>query len=155
VTVFRLLATGSRDYSDWRTAGRVFGEELTQLPAGTTFIVVHGACPDGGLDQIADRWARSPTIAGMYPDYTIVAEPHPADWRRDCDEHCRHRPRKPGGRCPAAGPLRNQLMVDLGADKCVAFPLGDGWSGTRDCMRRAVKAGIAVREIGCRDAATH
>lgn len=150
--IYRLLATGSRRYADWRTAGDVFAEELVQLPSGSTLIVVHGACPprpDGtpGLDMIADRWARSPTIAATYPEYTIMPEPHPADWERDCDQRCRHKPRKPGESCKSAGPLRNQHMVDLGAYKCIAAPIGDGWSGTRDCMARAARAGIPVREI--------
>ena len=34
-------------------------------------------------------------------------------------------------------------MVDLGADVCLAFPLGES-RGTRDCMRRASEAGIPV-----------
>lgn len=37
--------------------------------------------------------------------------------------------------------IRNQEMVDLGADLCIAYPLPEG-SGTQDCIRRAVKAKI-------------
>lgn len=48
----------------------------------------------------------------------------------------------------AAGPIRNQRMVDLRppADVLVAAPLGKS-PGTRDCMARARKAGIRVVDI--------
>jgi len=43
----------------------------------------------------------------------------------------------------AAGPIRNQQMIDEGKpDLVVAF---DGGAGTADMVRRAVKAGIVVR----------
>ena len=42
-----------------------------------------------------------------------------------------------------AGSLRNQAMVDLGADLCLAFPLETS-KGTWDCMQRAEKADILV-----------
>jgi len=45
----------------------------------------------------------------------------------------------------AAGPLRNQRMLDEGKpDLVVAFP---GGRGTADMVRRARAAGIEVREI--------
>ncbi|MFE3052289.1 SLOG family protein [Nocardia sp. NPDC059239] len=152
--IFRLLVTGSRNWNDWHAVDHAFTGVLVQLPAGSTLVVVHGNCPDGrprrppGLDAIADRWARSPIIAARHPEYTIIAEPHPADWERDCDSDCRHQPRRKNGRlyCPMAGNLRNQDMVDLGADGCLGFPL-PGSRGTRDCMRRARAAGIRVNEI--------
>ncbi len=36
----------------------------------------------------------------------------------------------------AGGPLRNQEMVDFGADLCLAFPIR-GSVGTYDCVRKA------------------
>jgi hypothetical protein len=152
MSVFRLLGTGSRNWADWHAVDHAFTPVLTALPAGSTLIVVHGDCPDGrprrgpGFDFIADRWARSPVIAARHPRYTIIAEPHPADWDRACDPACRHRPRRRGEPCRSAGPLRNQHMVDLGADLCVAAPLG-GSRGTRDCMARAAAEHIPVRVI--------
>lgn len=47
----------------------------------------------------------------------------------------------------AAGPIRNQSMVDSGADLCVAFPL-PGSSGTWDCVARADEARIPVVIVG-------
>jgi len=42
----------------------------------------------------------------------------------------------------AAGPMRNQTMVDTGPKLCLAFPLPKGSIGTWDCIKRAVAAGI-------------
>lgn len=45
----------------------------------------------------------------------------------------------------AAGPIRNQQMLDEGKpDLVVAFP---GGKGTADMVKRARKAGVPVREI--------
>lgn len=79
-------------------------------------IVVHGDCRGG--DKMAARIARS---------LGWPAEPHPADWSRGL----------------GAGFDRNQDMVDLGADVCLAFPM-PGSRGTWDCVRRARLAGIQV-----------
>jgi hypothetical protein len=44
----------------------------------------------------------------------------------------------------AAGPIRNQAMLDSGIDKVIAF---DGGPGTLDMKERARKAGVPVEEI--------
>jgi hypothetical protein len=59
----------------------------------------------------------------------FTPEPHPADWKRH-------------GR--AAGPIRNAEMVALGADVCLALPIGLS-PGTRGCIDLAEAAGIPVR----------
>lgn len=93
----------------------------TLLPYHTgTHTLVHGAAP--GLDTLAARAAE---------ELKWEVEAHPADW---------------GVVGPAAGPARNQLMVNLGADLCIAFPL-KGSKGTWDCVKRAHEAGISVRVI--------
>ena len=43
----------------------------------------------------------------------------------------------------AAGPIRNQQMLDAGADFVIAFP---GGRGTADMVRRAREAGVPVIE---------
>lgn len=98
----RLLVTGSRLWEDVE----LVSQALRLLPAGS--VVVHGN--DGrrrvvngkrrlqGLDQIAGREALR---LGLEED------PFPADW---------------GFYGKAAGGIRNQVMVDRGADLCLAFP---------------------------------
>lgn len=84
-------------------------------------LLVHGACPTGAdaiADAIATRW-----------NWDI--ERHPADW----DRHGKK-----------AGPLRNQHMVDLGADVCLAFIL-NGSRGASHTARIAEAAGIPTVRV--------
>jgi DNA-binding MurR/RpiR family transcriptional regulator len=47
----------------------------------------------------------------------------------------------------AAGPLRNQLMIETKPDLVLAFPLRGSSRGTMDTVRRAHEAGIAVEVV--------
>jgi hypothetical protein len=111
----RILVTGSRDHEDrdliWTCIGQF---AYPHLKADTTVTIVHGSAT--GADTLARDWAR---------EHGAEHEPHPYM-------------RQMGKR---GGPIRNQLMVDIGADICLAFPLGLS-RGTFDCARRANKAGI-------------
>lgn len=89
----RILVTGSRDWADEEAIQSALEEFYDPFGSVT---VVHGACPTGA-DEMADYAAQ--VIPGF------KAERHPADWSK--------------GR--GAGPERNRLMVDLGADLCLAF----------------------------------
>ena len=114
---YRILVTGSRKWADAdavRTNLAVFG---TPRFEGREVVVVHGDAH--GADTIAAEVGRS---------LGFTVEPHPADWTTH------------GKR---AGPIRNQAMVDLGADICLAFPTTSS-VGTWDCVRRANRAGIRV-----------
>ena len=96
MTTSRILVTGSRDWADYGAIRDALNEALHALAPGTP-VLVHGDC-ESGADAIArqiwvEHWRR--------PE-----EPHPADWAR-------HRKR--------AGYLRNEAMVGLGADVCLAF----------------------------------
>jgi len=115
----RILVTGSRHWNDRTTIADALAQAWEDLgnPEGVT--LVHGACPHGGADQIAAQEASK-------RGWTIEA--HPADW---------------AAHGKAAGPLRNQQMVDAGADITLAFPQ-EGSRGTWDCIRRARKAEIPV-----------
>lgn len=120
----RVLITGSRDNTNVSLIEGVLNgvyEEFLKSGRGLTeeFVVVHGGAR--GADFIASRWTSK--------HLHIVNERHPADW----DQYKR-----------AAGAIRNQVMVDLGADVCLAFPLG-GSIGTWDCVNKAKKADIEVR----------
>ncbi len=114
---YRVLVTGSRHWSDRDAIER----GLRSVGDEPSAVLVHGAAP--GADTIA---AEVATAMGW------DVEAHPADW----DAHGK-----------AAGPRRNQEMVDAGADTCLAFPLPES-RGTWDCLRRAERAGIRV--IVCR-----
>jgi hypothetical protein len=92
-------------------------QAISELSPGT--VVIHGGAR--GADRLAGECAKA---AGL------VVSAYPADW-------------KTHGR--AAGPIRNQRMLDLGKpDLVVAFP---GGRGTADMVRRAKSAGVKVREI--------
>lgn len=119
--MMRILVTGSRNWTDHRAVTlELESYRLLSDGPGEGLVIVHGACPTGA-DAIAGLWARE-TIG-------VTEEPHPADWLLH-------------GK--AAGPKRNQEMVDLGADLCLAFPMADS-RGTQDCMRRALAAHIPLR----------
>lgn len=116
----RILVTGSRDWQDRETIGHALLDVRDKPRPGVAsrMVLVHGDCPTGA-DAIANEWAQR---------WGWDVEPHPADW----ETHGK-----------AAGPRRNQQMVDLGADICLAFPLPDS-RGTRHCMAAAGRAGIPV-----------
>jgi hypothetical protein len=87
---------------------------LSQMPVGATLI--HGAAT--GADSLAAHYWRH--ALGR------ETESHPADW---------------GKHGKAAGPIRNQEMLDSGVDILIAFP---GGRGTADMTRRALAAGVKV-----------
>jgi hypothetical protein len=88
-------------------------ECLTELRPS---VVIHGGCPTGA-DFFADSWARANAEISVFY----------ADWTRH-------------GK--AAGPLRNQRMIDEGKpDAVLAF---DGGRGTADMVRRARAAGLQI-----------
>ena len=119
----RVLVCGGRDFND---LGAVWSQldTLHNLPrhlGGTgpiTRIIQGGA---GGADRLASQWASSNAVRQLE---------YPADW---------------GKHGKAAGPIRNQQMIDEGKpDLVVAFP---GGRGTADMMARARAANIVVVEI--------
>lgn len=109
----RVLVCGGRDFGDKDRAYAFLDLLCEKEPIST---VIHGGA--SGADYIAHQWAE---------DRGVNCTEYPADWNRY-------------GR--AAGPIRNQQMVDDGRpDVVVAFP---GGSGTADMVRRAEAAGIKV-----------
>ena len=136
----RLLVTGSRHFENAALMAESLLAAIDDFCLGLEVVVVHGNAR--GADRIAATAARQLGLA---------VEPHDADWDGPCRDSCKpgHRRPSPGGGtfCPAAGNYRNQLMVDLGADLCLALPIGTS-PGTWDCVRRAKTAGIPVRVIG-------
>lgn len=124
-TPYRVLVTGSRDWDDVTTIGAALEQAL--IDAGPRpVLVVHGACPSGA-DWHADHYARWLRGKGC----SIDVEKHPANWRIN------------GKR---AGFIRNQHMVNLGADLCLAF-IRDGSRGTSHTAAAAEAEGIPVRRF--------
>ena len=111
----RVIVCGGREYCDREAITRALRGVFSGSPTFGT--LVHGACRGADL-----------TAAEIAAGAGIAVEPH-------------HPPLAAYG-APRAFHMRNQQMVDAGADLLVAFP---GGNGTADCVRRAEKAGIPVR----------
>lgn len=119
----RVLVCGGRNLNDWKLVSR----SLEDLHKRTSFsVLMHGGAK--GADWCAGYWARNfPALGGRCPLRVLV---FPANWRKHGF---------------AAGPIRNQQMLDEGKpDLVVAFP---GGRGTADMVRRAKAAGVEVLEI--------
>lgn len=116
----RILITGSRDWTDRDTMRGTLMIWLQKLrPKGRDVVLIHGGAR--GADSMA---------AAIWRGWGGSIECYDADWIL--------------GR--VAGLIRNQRMVSLGADICLAFPM-PGSRGTWDCVRRAHEAGIPVEVI--------
>lgn len=120
----RILVTGSRRWQDIRAIEGAIADSVYRLNPGKgpadaarSTVVVHGSA--WGADLLAHFVAKN---------FGVAVESHPAvDF--------------PSPRA------RNQHMVDLGADVCLAFALT--WaSGTGMCARMARKAGITTVDYG-------
>lgn len=120
----RLLVTGSRHYEDREKVQKALWPwTVVSSRLLMPLTLVHGACPFGGLDLIA---------AQIWDNWGLPVHAVPA-------EH--------GPNGEFLGPARNQKMVDLGGyAACLGFPIGRS-HGTRDCMSRAVAAGIVTMEV--------
>lgn len=112
----RVLVCGGRDFRD---KSFLFATLDRLHRERGIAVIIHGDA--NGTDYLANRWA------GERPVHVLA---FPADWNKH-------------GR--AAGPIRNQRMLDEGKpDLVVAFP---GGRGTEDMKCKARKAGITVIEI--------
>src|SRR3954471_22010862 len=120
----RILVTGSRHWEN-RTLVRNVLSATRWAYCTSGMVVVHGACPTGA-DHIADEWAI---------ENGITVERFPADWTRL-------------GR--AAGPIRNETMVQTHPDLVLAFLTPDS-RGTADCVRRADREGLRVKRFHSSD----
>jgi hypothetical protein len=116
---YRILVTGSRDWQGTDSIGKALIQAYYAAPGySPEIVVVHGDCPTGA-DAKADLLA---TLHGFQVE------------------------KYPGRDFPSFQD-RNQFMVDLGADVCLAFAYK--WaSGTGQTARMARKAGIRTIDYG-------
>jgi hypothetical protein len=112
----RVLVCGGRDFEDRVLFDRIMGGMAR--PGEKLFIIAGGA---RGADYMAESWAK--------------AKGHEfQEYRADWPQHGK-----------AAGPIRNQQMLDEGRpDLVVAFP---GGAGTADMVARAKNDGVQVIRI--------
>jgi hypothetical protein len=112
----RILVCGGRDYQDQAMLFGVLDVIAEQQPIYT--IIQGGA---SGADELARMWCHTRNV--RYENF-------PADWRAN-------------GK--AAGPIRNQQMIDEGRPTMgLAFK---GGRGTADMVQRMKKAGITVAQF--------
>lgn len=143
--MIRILFAGDRYWSDLVMIGNALLAAVAAVRArgghddGVPVTLVHGQgdprLPGGQpikWETAVDNPQFGPYIGGdwlahwfaVWKGWTL--EPHPADWPRFK---------------LAAGPIRNQQMVDAGADQAVGMVLRRS-RGTRGCMQLAEAAGI-------------
>lgn len=115
----RVLVCGGRGFSDCQS---VFDTLDNLARKEIVDCIIEGDAP--GADRIAGAWAKRRRV-----DLRLF----PAEWQKH-------------GK--AAGPIRNQRMLEVGKpDLVVAFP---GGSGTADMVRRARAADVEVIEVSAR-----
>lgn len=114
----RILITGSRYWTDY---GAIYDAIRNETRGNRHVTIIHGGA--SGADHLAGLVAQN---------LGLKSEEYPAQWQFH-------------GK--SAGPIRNQEMVDDGADICLAFPTAKS-IGTWDCVRRAKAAGIPVKVYG-------
>lgn len=117
----RMLVCGGRDFRDYDRMDAELARIIEPYHHRGDWppVVISGGAR--GADSLAHDWAYRNSFEFLE---------FPADW----EKHGK-----------AAGPIRNQQMIDEAApDVVVAFP---GGRGTADMVRRAKKAGIETIEI--------
>lgn len=109
----RLVITGGRDFTDSARLNETL--DLMQWHRRIDILIEGDA---RGADKMAGKWAKA---------NGIKLDTKPAQWKLYGN---------------AAGPLRNQQMIDEGNPNCcLAFP---GGTGTADMVTRCKKAGIYI-----------
>lgn len=114
---YRVIFCGSRDWHSWHPVLEAVERLHAEHP---DLVVIHGGAR--GADEMVDRLARK---------NGLPVEVFKADWE---------------GRGHAAGPIRNQQMLDSGVQEVVAFKENFDYSlrrgGTEGMIRIAQRAGV-------------
>jgi hypothetical protein len=117
----RVLVTGGRYFSDRNLMAKTLApyKPKNLVTDVSDVVLIVGGAP--GADTLAEEWADC---------FGVRKRVFLANWTKH-------------GK--AAGPIRNQQMIDEGKpDIVLAFP---GGTGTADCVRRAKAAGLTVIEV--------
>lgn len=109
----KVLVCGGRDYQDSEYLNYMMDIVLNMCKGN--LCVIHGGAK--GADSLAAEWCKTNNV----PSIAVCA-----DW----ETHGK-----------AAGPIRNQLMLEMQPKCVIAFP---GGRGTADMIRRAQVAGVSV-----------
>lgn len=146
-----IVVTGSRSLSDYRLVADALDEawhDATQ-DGYTAVTLVHGAAR--GADSLAERWWEERR-------QRVRRDRFPADWQAPCIPGAcppGHRKARRDGTtyCPLEGHRRNQRIVDhvtphLPHALLLAIFNQPHSTGTLDCLRRGITAGIPYRLIG-------
>lgn len=113
----RVLVCGGRDYDNWRQVSKTLAALDAETPIA---LIIQGGA--NGADWLAARWAKHN--------------------RKPCAEFKAHW--ETLGK--AAGPIRNQWMLEFGSPELVvAF---GGGIGTKNMVDSATNAGIEVIRVG-------
>jgi hypothetical protein len=116
----RILVCGGRDFSDRKAVFDALDNISARQRHGDRLTIIQGGA--SGADHLARQWTME------QPSFLLINEP--ADWRTH-------------GK--AAGPIRNQKMIDEHKpDIVLAFA---GGRGTADMVRRAKAANLHVIEV--------
>lgn len=121
----RLLITGSRTWTNSQMMRnelvRAYRELTDSSPNAPDVTLVHGGA--AGADIMAGQ---------IWQSARLTVEVHEAQWKSQ------------GIYFSGAGRARNKLMVNLGADLCLAF-IKNNSRGASHCAQLAEDAGIPVR----------
>lgn len=121
---FRVLVTGSRTWQNIQRLYHILDQGILGKDSADLITFVHGDCPSG-VDRYVREYVEDNIEYWLEKGINISQEPHPANWANG----------------KGAGFARNQEMVDLGADLCLAF-IHNGSNGATHCANAAEKAGI-------------
>ena len=148
---YRLIVTGSREYSDRMALRAALDAVLDSLRTDVVLVVVHGGeeIPEysRGADKIAGEWVLEMAESGL----PVRQEAHPADWEGPCRDTCDHNGRqvwRGASMCPAAGPYRNTEMIQAGAHGGIAaMKIGAKNTGSKDCTLKMMGASIPLQML--------
>jgi hypothetical protein len=120
-----VIVTGAREWHDSCPMRMVLGRCLENCSRMGLDMILHVGDCKTGIDFYARTWAAA---------MGVTVHEYIADW---------------GKHKLASGPIRNSEMVDAGGDICFAFwDLKEKNSGTFDCFKKTIRAGIKTEVYG-------